>query len=1118
MDPFATYHSADLPPGLPPMRLVNRRTLEHAGACPFCGGDHRSDRFHVWLEPGKERFWCRACNSKGPLRKLLGDDARPRISFAPRARRRTRSEAATPVPAHQAHYRALYTAVALWAHGLLRDPANPDPLAYLHRRGLDDRTIDEAVLGVTFRDPAALADMLRRDYAELLPYAEEAGVLTRDPAGQLRAHANLCGCLVFPYIAGGEIVDLRTRTYPGKGYKSLPGGYTERGAVFPFGWDTLDGADTVILTEGEFKALAVTQGYRAGRLSVPALAHPGLSYLREEWPAQLLARGVRTVILAYDSQRRAVKDGVLQLASEETWTIRHGQRLHAAGLSVRALRLPLAPGQDKADLDAFLLEQSAARLQHAIDTAPSLAEYHRSLPQPLLQRAGLPLPGSYPLRRARPQRLHLPAAITPAASPAVPLAEARAQIAAQVRDHALGGQGFLVLAHPPGAGKGHNTTLGLKQYLLAHPTPGQIIWTALRKEQINDQQGLQLVPLHGRNQGNCRKIGEAQALSAKGYSVRETLCQRRCPYVGSCGYLRQFTQEADFFASMPLMQATSWWKEASVVVLDEFDPARLSRIVALTTADLAAIARATTCAHAQTVLGWVARLVGDATDRAVAGSMLLAELEGLAQTDSMNLLATVQAAIDALPPEEEQFMLPGFPQGATILDYENLPPNYLTTLLHQLAREGRKRLTGLPFTSRLEVRGGRLWLYLRIEHLIQQLARPEQPKVLLDATVNADLLRAIFPATPIQLEQPRIAGGATVIQVISRDWAKSGLRGKRREQWYDEVAQAIRPGRPTLVVCTQACEEGLRAALRARGHDQAVVAHYGALRGSNAFKGYDVVLAQVYHPNLEAIAREGRALFADDPDPLDEQVVTTDRVLQDAAGARWAVQVPTFADARLAALLENKREAELVQAALRGRPFDHPEAQITLLFGLPLPSLPPTVVREGEVTPTSNAGREATTRAQIVDAARQLLDQGTRVIGVDDLAAETGVSVVTIRKHWTHVAARLQLRSITQRRAAPLAWGGTRLYERQVLVRRGRWAPPPPIRDEFDPPEEQVNGSDAITTDQARNMLFATGVIRRSSCTEPSTNPSAAPGRATPTYGRRRSRPPSRKQPGQRRT
>jgi hypothetical protein len=95
---------------------------------------------------------------------------------------------------------------------------------------------------------------------ELL-YAEGAGVLARDRDGALRTHWNLCGALVFPYAANGEIVDLRTRTFPGKGYRSLAGGYAERGATAMFGWDWLDGTDTVIITEGEFKALIALQAY-----------------------------------------------------------------------------------------------------------------------------------------------------------------------------------------------------------------------------------------------------------------------------------------------------------------------------------------------------------------------------------------------------------------------------------------------------------------------------------------------------------------------------------------------------------------------------------------------------------------------------------------------------------------------------------------------------------------------------------------------------------------------------------------------------------------------------------------------------------------------------------------
>jgi hypothetical protein len=170
------------------------------------------------------------------------------------------------------------------------------------------------------------------------------------------------------------------------------------------------------------------------------------------------------------------------------------------------------------------------------------------------------------------------------------------------------------------------------------------------------------------------------------------------------------------------------------------------------------------------------------------------------------------------------------------------------------------------------------------------------------------------------------------------------------------------------------------------------------------------------------------------------QQVTTERTLTDAKGARWVVQVPTFADYRLAALLEQRRESELVQAALRGRPFDYPEAQVTLLLGLPLPSLPPTEVRElGHVAPTTNAARTATACEALAGAAQQLLDSGQRVVSVDDLAAATGQSVVTVRRHMAAVAGRLGLRLILQRRMLALPNGGARRRRRAAPLGRTRW-------------------------------------------------------------------------------
>jgi hypothetical protein len=348
--------------------------------------------------------------------------------------------------------------------------------------------------------------------------------------------------------------------------------------------------------------------------------------------------------------------------------------------------------------------------------------------------------------------------------------------------------------------------------------------------------------------------------------------------------MQQFDQEGDFFAAMPLLQATHWWRDAGVVVLDEFDPAQLTRMVQLTSADLAAMARASCCPHAKAIVRWLAQVLASTTERTLAGSLVYQELGAAAAAEGLSFAATLRLAVDALPAADTQPGLSQLPTHATLADYQALPPGYVPTLLRLLDREQRKRLAGQRFTSRIEARNGYLFLYLRLEHLIEQLACPDQPKIILDGTANQCLLEAIFPQTPIRVEQPKLAGASRVIQVIGQDWAKTTLQGQRLERWYDAIAARIRPDRPTLIVTTLEWETAVCAALRQRGHAAPLVqiGHYGGLRGSNAYKGYDVLLAQVYHPNLEQTIRTARALFADDPTPLDERIILEDRTLADA--------------------------------------------------------------------------------------------------------------------------------------------------------------------------------------------------------------------------------------------
>ena len=89
-----------------------------------------------------------------------------------------------------------------------------------------------------------------------MPYAQEAGLLVIDHQGVLRTHWNLCGALIFPTIAEGEITDLRARKLDaGAKARSLAGSPHDRGAMYPFGWDDIGAADTVMLTENQQPSL-----------------------------------------------------------------------------------------------------------------------------------------------------------------------------------------------------------------------------------------------------------------------------------------------------------------------------------------------------------------------------------------------------------------------------------------------------------------------------------------------------------------------------------------------------------------------------------------------------------------------------------------------------------------------------------------------------------------------------------------------------------------------------------------------------------------------------------------------------------------------------------------------
>jgi len=129
---------------------------EYAGACPFCGG---RDRFRAWPEQG--RYWCRQCGAKGDaidylrrrdglgfreaVRTLGGDAPSPSAGrlVAP-VKSRTEPAKGCEKPAIPSWIAAGQKLAGECHEALLKDA---EALAWLHGRGLSDRTIAEFGLG-----------------------------------------------------------------------------------------------------------------------------------------------------------------------------------------------------------------------------------------------------------------------------------------------------------------------------------------------------------------------------------------------------------------------------------------------------------------------------------------------------------------------------------------------------------------------------------------------------------------------------------------------------------------------------------------------------------------------------------------------------------------------------------------------------------------------------------------------------------------------------------------------------------------------------------------------------------------------------------------------------------
>ena len=251
------------------------------------------------------------------------------------------------------------------------------------------------------------------------------------------------------------------------------------------------------------------------------------------------------------------------------------------------------------------------------------------------------------------------------------------------------------------------------------------------------------------------------------------------------------------------------------------------------------------------------------------------------------------------------------------------------------------------------------------DRLIAQGRRPwvfdNQRLLLLDGTANPDILRQFVPQLE-DLSEIRVQRNARVIQVKDRTFFRGSLieqvpTGGDEAEWrpkarLTEVARFIermaQEGR-TLVVTNKRVRcaltgENSSGKLPVSGqYAGADIAHLGSIRGTNEFEDHDMVIIlgreQLSPRDAERLAK---AIWYDTQQPIQciparptGQVQYPYRVrgykMRD--GSQNQVRVRVHPDPRVQAVVEQVREAEMVQAIDRLR-LIHSERQKTVCIGL----------------------------------------------------------------------------------------------------------------------------------------------------------------------------------------
>jgi hypothetical protein len=501
--------------------------------------------------------------------------------------------------------------------------------------------------------------------------------------------------------------------------------------------------------------------------------------------------------------------------------------------------------------------------------------------------------------------------------------------------------------------------------------------------------------LRGRENGGeegkapCLRWREARALARKGLPIYTNLCERRidsqalqCPYFAGCEYIqtRQAAYSSPFVILVHSHLGLEWgataaeraeWasdgpadqeddtperpryfnpKQANLIICDEDPTASLVEQAKLSPEDIRGLG---TDGLGDTILAGLVHPSGLLTflrDQGVSPDRFRQAVEDARKTER----------------SRGQISSPEAGDGDIVQAAQSAPRLVrMSGLLERLANELASGRAGPAYSL---LREG--------DDLIAQGRRPwvfdNQRLLLLDGTANPEILRQFVPQLQ-DVPEIGVRRNAYVIQVRDLTFFRGSLVERPTDDekgaWRPtarlvEVAEFIRgvaanEGR-TLVVTNKRVrcaltgeKEGARLPVSARfaGAD---IAHFGNIRGTDKFKDHDVVIVLGREqPSPRDAERLAKAIWYDTKEPI--RCIKEDKrgqvdyskrrhayTMRD--GSQQSVEVKVHPDPRVQAVVEQVREAEMLQSIDRLR-LIHTQRRKTVLIlcniplGIPIDQL-----------------------------------------------------------------------------------------------------------------------------------------------------------------------------------